>query len=374
MIYLDNSASSLHKPQMVKQAVVNALNKYTANPGRSGHKLAQAVAEKVFDAREAVLKFFNANNHQVIFTKNCTEALNLAILGSLTAGDHVITTMYEHNSVLRPLTFLQQHGVEITYLNCPLSKLAEELETAIKPYTKLIITNAISNVNGEVCELDKVSYIRKAHNIKWLIDGAQASGHIDINLEKLGADMYAFAGHKGLKSITGVGGLVVKNGVELKPILFGGTGTESANLKQPADIPEGLEAGTIPTISIISLKAGINFLQQNWQQIKAKEKALNNYIYNKLSALKFIHLYSPKNAKNVFAFNIDDFDSTLVADILNNKFDICVRSGLHCAPLVHKRLGTINQGAVRVSLDYFNSFEEIDRLIFALEKIHDMQR
>ncbi len=373
MIYFDNSASSLNKPQVVKQAVVNALKNYTANPGRSGHKMAQAVAEQVFDARENVKKFFNASNHQVVFTKNCSEALNLAILGSLSAGDHVITTMYEHNSVLRPLTFLKQHGVELSIVDCPLNVVAEEIEKQIKPNTKLIITNAVSNVTGEVCPLDKVCYICKIHNIKWLIDGAQSSGHMDIDLDKLGADMYAFAGHKGLKAITGVGGLVVKNGCKLNPILFGGTGTESANLNQPTDIPEGLEAGTIPTIPIISLNAGIKFLMQNWQQIKAKEKALSDYAYKKLSSLKFLKLYSNQNSQNVFAFNLGELDSGLVADILNSKFEICTRAGLHCAPLVHKRLGTIKQGAVRLSLDFNNTFDEIDKLIFALNQINNMQ-
>ncbi len=352
---------------------MDALDKYTANPGRSGHKLAQAVASEVFDTREVVLNFFNATNYNVVFTKNCSEALNLAILGTLKKGDHVITTMYEHNSVLRPLTFLQQHGVEVSIIDCPLNRVADEIEAHIKPYTKLVITNAVSNVTGEVCPLSEVSYICKIHNILWLIDGAQSSGHMDINLDELGADMYAFAGHKGLKAITGVGGLVVKNGIKLNPILFGGTGTESENLNQPTDIPEGLEAGTIPTIPIISLKAGIKFLKNNWNEIKAKEHALNNYAYQKLSALKFIKLYSPANAQNVFAFNVGGLDSSLVADELNSRFNICVRAGLHCAPLVHKRLNTTYQGAVRVSLDYNNTFEEIDKLIYALNKINEMQ-
>ncbi len=372
MIYFDNAATSFFKPEQVKTAVSNAINKYTANPGRSGHELSIRTADIVFEVREKVKDFFNAKNYNVVFTKNCTEALNLAIFGTLKAGDHVITTCYEHNSILRPLEYLKTQGVEVSTLFVDVENLPSEIENHIKENTKMIITTACSNVTGDCPDLNAIGKIAKEHNILFLVDGAQSSGHILIDLENSNIDMYAFAGHKGLLAISGVGGLVIKNGIKLKPILFGGTGTESENLTQPTDIPEGLEAGTIPTIPIISLGAGIDFLSKNFLKIIKIEQNLTKYLINKAKKLKFLKIYSLDTAKNVFSFNVKDLDSSLVANVLNEQFKICVRAGLHCAPLVHKKLGTTIQGAVRVSLDFFNTYDEIDKLIYALTQIDKM--
>ena len=370
MIYFDNAATSFVKPQLVCDAVNFALKNYTANAGRSGHKPAQQTAEIVYNTREIIKKFFNASNYDVIYTKNCTEALNLAIFGTLTKGDHVITTCYEHNSVLRPLENLKTKGVEVTVLDCNLIDVPNNLQQNLQPNTKMIITTATSNVTGEVCNLKEVSKFCKQHNLTYLIDGAQSSGHMEINLDDLGADFYAFAGHKGLYSITGVGGLIVKNGTKLKPLLCGGTGTESENLIQPNDIPEGYEAGTLPIIPIISLGAGVEYLTKNFKQIKTLEKDINTFAFKELSKLKFLKLYSKESSQNVFAFNVAEMDSSLVANLLNDEFGICVRAGLHCAPLIHKKMGTIRQGAVRVSLDFFNTFAQINYLIYALKQIY----
>lgn len=373
MIYFDNAATSFVKPQIVKNAIATALNKYTANPGRSGHNLSNAVAELVFDTREKLKEFFNAPNHQVVFTKNCTEALNLAIFGVLNEGDHVVTTCYEHNSVLRPLEFLKSKGVEVSTLFCDIENLPAEIEKSIKPNTKMIITTACSNVTGACPDIKAIGEIAKAHNIIYLVDGAQACGHFDINLINDNIDLFAFAGHKGLYATTGVGGLMVKENLKLKPLLFGGTGTESENLIQPADMPEGLEAGTIPTIPIASLNAGVGYLSRNFEAIKKQENELSKYLYNKLKNLDFVEPLFTENTKNVFSFNIKDLDCMLVADLLN-EHDICVRAGLHCAPLIHKKLGTLKRGAVRVSVDHFNTFEEINKLIFALNSINDLKK
>lgn len=369
MIYFDNGATSLIKPQEVKNAVIDALNLYTANPGRSGHIKSQMVAEKIYETRENVKDFFKAKSYDLIFTKNCTEALNLAIFGTLKSGDHVITTTYEHNSVLRPLRQMEKQEVEITILDCDLIDFSHEFESYIKSNTTLVIATAASNVTGEFSNLKEISEICKKHKIKYLIDGAQASGHIPINLEEIDADMYAFAGHKGLLSLTGVGGLIVKNINELKPILYGGTGVDSSNLDQNSDALENFEAGTIPTISILSLNAGINFLRKNFSKIQEKEHNLSGFLYKNLKKLKFLTIYSKEDSKNVFSFNVKNIDSGTVANILNEQFQICVRAGLHCAPLVHKKNGTIDMGMVRVSLDFNNSFEDIEYLIFALTKI-----
>ena len=369
MIYFDNAATSFYKPQIVKDSVKFALENYTANPGRSGHNYSLKVAEKIFNVREKVKNFYKANDFSLIFTKNCTEALNLAIFSTLKKGDHVITTCYEHNSVLRPLERLKKEGVEVTILNCDLDEFHANLEKEIKLNTKLIISTFVSNVTGEVCNVKAVGEICKRYKILYLVDGAQASGHMQIDLQNLGVDMFAFAGHKGLLSLTGVGGLLVKDISNLKPILYGGTGTISESLIQPRESEEDFEAGTINSISIISLGSGIDFLTKNFKNILKKEENLNRYLYNLLKKLDFLEIYSKENSKNVFSFNIKNIDSVMVSNLLNERYGIAVRSGLHCAPLVHKKLNTINCGAVRVSLDFNNTYEEIDYLIFALKEI-----
>lgn len=373
-VYFDNAATSFHKPKEVKIAVVDAMEKFTANPGRSGHTLSQRTAEMVFETRENVKEFFGAKNYDLIFTKNCTEALNLAIFGTLKKGDHVITTCYEHNSVLRPLEQLKNLGVEVTILNCDLKIFHINLEKKIRSNTRLVITTFVSNVTGEICDVESVNKICKKHNIKHLVDGAQASGHMEINLERIGCDLFAFAGHKGLLSLTGVGGLFVKNLRELCPLILGGTGTDSKNLVQPIDTIEGYESGTIPTISIISLNAGVGFLKENFSKILEKEQKISEFLYKKLKNLKFLTLFSKFDSLNVFSFNIQNFDSATVANLLNEKYGICVRAGLHCSPLVHEKNKTQDDGMVRVSVDFLNTFEEVEYLIYALTEIFNAEK
>ena len=369
MIYFDNAATSFFKPESVKKSVINSINKLTANPGRSGHILSQKVAMKIFETREVVKDFFNASEYELIFTKNCTEALNLALRGSLNSGDHIIATCYEHNSVLRTLEFLKTKGVEVEIIEDEMQNISNKIKEKIKQNTRLVVTNMVSNVTGEICDVEAVGKICKENNVLYLVDGAQSAGHCEIDLEKFNIDMFTFAGHKGLLSLTGVGGLLVKDLKFLKPIMFGGTGTESENLTQPTASIEGFEAGTISTISILSLKAGIEFLSKNFEIILKKEQNLSKYLYNSIKKLKFLEIYSKETSQNVFSFNIKNLDSSFVANILSEKYGICVRSGLHCAPLIHKMLKTLDVGAVRVSLDFNNTFEEIDKLILALTEI-----
>lgn len=372
MIYFDNSATSLIKPIEVKDAVKYALNNFTANPGRSGHDLSNFVAEKIFNTRENVKRFFGAENYDVIFTKNCSEALNLAIFGTLKNGDHVITTCYEHNSVLRPLEKLKSCGVDVEILDCDLLNFHQEMLRHIKQNTKMIIATHCSNVTGEMSNIFELGKLCKQHNLILLVDGAQSSGHVKIDLEKMGVTMFAFSGHKGLLSMTGVGGLIVEKQTKLSPILFGGTGTESEKLNQPIDTIEGFEVGTIPTIPIVSLDAGISFLSKNFSKITEKEQKLSNFLYQNLKKLNFLEIYSKQSSLNVFSFNVKNLDSSFVSNILNEQYKICVRSGLHCSPLIHKKLKTLNRGAVRVSLDFNNSFEEILYLINALKEISNL--
>ncbi len=368
MIYFDNAATSFYKPKCVKDAVSNSINKLTANPGRSGHDASQKLANIIYETREDLKAFFGANDHEVIFTKNCTEALNLAILGCLHSGDHVVTSIYEHNSVLRPLKHMQDLGVTVTFLDCELKDFANKLKDYIKPNTKMVITTSVSNVTGDKSDIEAIGKICREGGVLFLVDGAQGAGHIDLSLEYV--DLFAFAGHKGLLTTTGVGGLIVRNNVEIRPIMFGGTGTDSLNLTQPLDIPEGFESGTIPTIPILSLNASLKFLSKNFSEIIKNEEILSNYLYNKLENLKFLKIYSHFDSINVFSFNIENMDSSEVANILNDDYGICVRSGLHCAPLIHKHLGTEKVGAVRVSIDFNNTKQEIDYLIMALKKIY----
>ena len=292
MIYLDTAATSFYKPMSVKRAVYNSLSCLTANPGRSGHKPAQEIAEVVYDTRETLKQFFNAKNYNIVFTKNCTEALNLAINGILKHGDHVIATIYEHNSVLRTLERIKRKGVNVTILDCDMKDVSNEISKQITSKTKMVITTYVSNVTGEICDVSSVGKICKENNIIYLVDGAQACGHVEINLESDNIDLLTFSGHKGLLSLTGVGGLVIKNGLSVQPLICGGTGTESENLVQPNDVPEGLESGTLPTISIVSLNAGLNFLIKNFYKLQKKEEKISNYLKKSLKKLNFIKIYS----------------------------------------------------------------------------------
>ena len=372
MIYLDNAATSYIKPSEVKAEVYKAVNLYTANPGRSGHNASLRTAEKVYEARSNVKKFLNAENYSLIFTKNCTEALNLAIFSTLKPGDEVITSCYEHNSILRPLKSLEKVGVKLIILDCDLSEFHLQLKEYLSEKTKMIICTMVSNVTGEYSNVKEIGNICKENKIVSLIDGAQACGHVKIDLEELDIDMFAFAGHKGFLSLTGVGGLLVNNIKLLTPRICGGTGTFSENLIQPNEFEEDFEAGTLSSISIMSLGAGINFLQKNFKNILEKAEKLSKKLYFELKKLEFLKVYSKEDSKNVFSFNFKNLDSMTVSNILNEKFNIAVRGGLHCAPLVHKKLKTLESGAVRVSIDFNNNFYEIEVLINALKKINNM--
>lgn len=366
MIYLDNSATTYFKPLNVKREVDVAMNLYTANAGRASHKPAQYTAEKIFSVREKLKKLFGAEQHEVIFTSGCSSALNLAILGTAKKGGHIITTYLEHNSILRPLEYLKSQGIiDYTILD---DLEIKSFENAVRPNTYMIITTQVSNVTGEQMDTKSVSEVCKRNNLLYLLDTAQGAGHIFDNLNYV--DMIAFAGHKGLYGLTGVGGLIVKTGLKLNPIKFGGTGTFSENLAQPADMPDGFEVGTLPSISIMSLGAGIDYVVSNKSYLQNKENMLNKNLYEMLSNLKGVKLYSGINSKGVFSFNFKDFDSSFVSDYLSEEFDICTRAGLHCAPLVHSHFGTLDRGMVRVSISADNSLNDIKVLEQALKKLY----
>ena len=374
MIYLDNSASTYIKPKEVIKAVNDSMLSYTANPGRSGHKASIKTALKVEETREKLAEHFNVESGQnVIFTYNCTQALNLAILGSVKTGGHVICTENEHNSVLRPLEYLKSLGkidYSIAYQKNKLGITLDDILPLIKENTYMIICNHISNVNGSVADIKNIGKYSHDHNIIFLVDGAQSCGHIKVDMKESNIDYYTVAGHKGFYAPQSIGCLIMNDKYRPEPITFGGTGTNSLELYQPDIYPERLESGTISTPLIIGLGAGLDFVKDNFSEITNKIDDLTTYLNYELTKMGLTSYTEPENSFGVVAFNIKDLDSSEVADILNEKYDICVRGGFHCAPIKHKALGTLEQGAVRVSISYFNPVSEIQRLIYAVKHIY----
>lgn len=373
MIYLDNSASTYTKPKEVIKAVNESLLHYTANPGRSGHKASIKTALKIEETREKLAHHFNAESGQnVIFTLNCTQALNLAILGSAKKNGHVICTENEHNSVLRPLEFLKNLGIidyDIAYQNSPIGISLNDILKYKKDNTYMIICNHISNVNGSIADIKSIGEYCSQNNIIFLVDGAQSCGHIKIDIKENNIDYLSVAGHKGFYAPQSIGALIMGDKYRPEPIMFGGTGTNSLELFQPNIFPERLESGTISTPLILGLEAGVDFVERNFDDIVNKLDDLTTFFNYELNKMGITTYTQPENSFGVIAFNIKDLHSNEVANILNEKYDICVRGGYHCAPIKHKALGTIEQGAVRVSLSYFNTFTEMQKLLFAVKHI-----
>ncbi len=375
MIYLDNSASTYFKPKEVVKAVTDALLHFSANPGRSGHSASIKTALKVEETREKIAVHFNAESAQnIIFTQNCTQALNIAILGSAKTNGHVICTENEHNSVLRPLEHLKKQGI-IDYSIATQEESngihLDDIKKHVQDNTYMIICNHISNVNGAQADIKSIGNFCKEKGIIFLVDGAQSGGHLKIDIKENNIDYLTIAGHKGFYAPQSIGALIMNSYFRPEPISFGGTGTNSLELYQPDIFPEKLESGTISTPLILGLSAGIDFIENCFNEINNKIDDLTTYLNYELTNMGYgIKVYTePENATGVLAFNIAEIDSGEIANILNEKYDICVRGGYHCAPLKHKALGTIGQGAVRVSISYFNTFTEIQKLITAVKHI-----
>lgn len=373
MIYLDNSASTYVKPKEVIKAVEESLIHYSANPGRSGHSASIKSALKIEQAREHLAKHFNATSGEnVIFTQNCTSALNLAILGNAKQNGHIICTENEHNSTLRPLEHLKSMGIinySVAYQSSPLGIRLEDIKRHLKPNTYMVICNHISNVNGSTADIENIGNFCKNKNLIFLVDGAQSCGHKVIDIKKNNIDFLTIAGHKGFYAPQSIGALIMGDNFRPEPILFGGTGTNSLELYQPSIYPERLESGTISTPLILGLDAGLSFVEENFDEINKKLDDLTTFLNYELNKFEIKCYTEPENSSGVIALNMGNIHSNEISDILNEKYEICVRGGFHCAPLKHKALGTLNQGAVRISLSYFNTFSEIQKLIFALKHI-----
>lgn len=371
-IYLDNSATSRFHPAECLHNLSKGI-RLCANPGRSSHTSSLSAGMKVFETRQKLLDFFGAKSGYCVFTKNCTESLNLALLSSIPENAHVITTATEHNSMLRPLNFLAKtKNVKLSIL--PPSKDGHvpvyRIENAIRSNTYMVCVNHVSNVNGVVADIDAIGKLTARHGIRFLVDGAQSAGHINVNIDSAHVDAFACPAHKGLLGVQGLGFLIFSDRIKINPLLFGGTGTNSESINHPKDIPEAFEAGTLAFPLIYALSGSIDYLKKNQKNIEFNTVKMTNELLYGLKTIKKVKIYTPTNAlTGVVGFNISTIPSTEVGDTLNQKYGIEVRSGLHCAPLMHNALGTLEQGIVRASIGANNTPKDIEKLLVAVEKI-----
>lgn len=367
MIYFDNAATGGFKPDCVVSAVTAAL-KSCANPGRSGHALSIACLERVYAVRKILCEFFGGYGYdRVIFTKNCTEALNYAILGGLNTGDEVVCTVAEHNSVLRPLEFLKGKGVKVSYailVNGEVS--AEAVLSLVTPKTRAVIVTLASNVTGSAPDIFRLRAFLP-DSCLLICDGAQACGHVKIDMKKAGIDALAVAGHKGMLGIQGSGALLFSERFNPRSVLFGGTGSESNNLGMPDYYPDALESGTISYPAIVSLGEGALYLCEHMEEHAKSVLNMTSRLCEGLAQNKRVGLYSKPNPYGIVAFKIDNLQSEMAAYTLSEKYGICVRGGLHCAPLMHKALSS--DGLLRASVSFDNSIDECDRLVEAVGEI-----
>ena len=365
MIYLDNSATTLIKPPQVAQAVYDAINTM-GNSGRGAYNSSISSSIVLYETRELIAEMFNLHYpEQVAFTLNATEALNTAINGLISYNDHIITTELEHNSVLRPLYRLEEKGTELTIIKANdwgnINYI--DIEKAIKYNTKAIVCTHCSNLTGNVLDIAKIGEICKRHNILFILDASQSAGIFDIDMEKQNIDVVCFTGHKSLYGPQGTGGICIKKGVNISPLKVGGSGIKTFEKTAPSSMPEHIEAGTVNSHSIAGLKAGLEFIQKTGiSKIREKENMLVDLFYNSIKNIKDIKIYgdfSTKERGPIVSLNLGNYSSSSVSDELFERFEIATRSGGHCAPLMHKALGTEKQGAVRFSFSYFNTKDEV---------------
>ncbi len=374
MIYFDNSATTRIKPQCVIDEVRETLTNFSANPGRSGHSASVDASLKIFKTRQAVNKLIDGYGENfVVFCNNCTTALNYAIFGTLVKGGNVVTTALEHNSVLRPLFELQRMGLITVNVVRPRDDgiiYAKDVIANVTPRTYLIALNAVSNVSGAVAPITEIGEFCKNRNITFMVDGAQGVGYYDYSMINQHIDILAIAPHKGLHAPQGVGILAISKRLKINPIICGGTGTDSQSVFQPRKLPEALESGTLATPVIASVEKSIAWNNSVKKEGNKKIAELSNYIIESLSKIDGVKLYAPKNTFNgIITFNVRDYGSTDVSNILDEQYDVAVRGGLHCAPLAHRYLGTLKQGAIRASLSFENTFNEVEFFIKAIYEI-----
>ena len=378
MIYFDNGATTFPKPKSVRMAVSNALSNLGANPGRSGHKMSLKSSEIIFKCRENAAKLFDINTPEnIIFTLNCTEALNIVIKGILKPGDHAIISSLEHNAVVRPLEHLRDSGIEYTVADViPYDDelTIDNFRNAIKDNTKIIICTHASNVFGIKLPIERIGALCKIYGILFCVDAAQTAGVVPISLKDSYVNYLCTAGHKGLYGPMGTGMLIIKGSVLPDSFVQGGTGTESANPHQPDSLPEKYESGTPNLPGIAGLNAGIKYiLNKNISNIANYEIRLAQLLYDKLKQNNNVILYTSRpdlqHSVPVISFNIRGLDSEGVAEILDRQFNIAVRAGLHCAPFAHKSFGTLETGTVRAVISTSSTINDINYFANAVKII-----
>ena len=374
-IYLDNAATSHPKPDCVLEAVRAAMTDINANPGRSGHRRALEAGRAALAAREAVAAVMRAKEpFSIAFAFNCTDALNMAIKGCLRTGDHVISTLLEHNSVLRVLAEkLRREQIELTLLAPRPDGFIEpeDVRRALRGNTRLIAMTHASNVTGAIQPVAAVGQIAREAGVLYLIDGAQALGAMPVDVNALGCHLYAFPGHKSLLGPQGTGGLYIDPQLEIEPLREGGTGSSSESMLQPTERPERYESGTINLPGVAGLGAGAQYVHASFCQIFMREREVTSYLYEGLSQMAGITLYTPPDEAaraGIVSFNAGDLTSAETADFLSRE-GVAVRGGLHCAPGAHRFLGTLKRGAVRASVGHATTFEEIDQTLAIVKRL-----
>jgi len=378
MIYLDNASTSYPKPESVYRVMDAFQRNLCANPGRGAHRMSLESAKKVANTRALLARLLNIKSPaRIVFTQNCTEAINLALQGVLSKGDHVLTSNLEHNSVMRPLVYLEQKGVEFEAVNFSNRETEESnlciLEKNIKPNTKLIALTHASNVTGHILPISKIGEIAKKHNILFLVDAAQTAGTIEIDVQRDNIDFLAFPGHKSLLGPQGTGGLYLRDDIEITPLRFGGTGSHSEEVFQPSSCPDRYESGTLNTPGIVGLGEGVQYiLDKGLKNIRKTEIELSSYLWESLSKIKNLVLYGdedPTTRTGIVTFGFPEVEPSEVAYVLDKLYNVAVRSGLHCAPSAHKTINTFPKGTVRASLGIFNTKSDIDVLYESLNMI-----
>lgn len=377
MIYMDNAATTIHKPEEVRAAVMAAFDTM-GNAGRGASVPALDASRIIYGTREKLARLFHAGDpRRIVFTANSTESLNIALKGLFSRGDHVITTVLEHNSVLRPLYECRENGVELTILGCDgKGRISyEEMEAAIQADTKAVVCTHASNLTGNMIELERVGAMAKRHGLLFVVDASQTAGVWPIDVEKMQIDVLCFTGHKSLLGPQGTGGMYVREGVYIRPLLSGGSGIDTYNEKHPAEMPTALEAGTLNGHGIAGLGAALSWIEKTgMDRIRQRELSLMRRFYNGVFRIPEVTVYGDLETEKrapVVSLNILDYDSSEVSDELSTVYGIVTRPGAHCAPLMHRALGTVEQGAVRFSFSFFNTEEEVD---LAIEAVRELAR
>lgn len=374
-IYFDNAATTKQKPSCVIEAVVSAMNSM-GNSGRGAHNDSLDAARLIYDTRERISDLMNLGDpRQVAFTSNSTEALNTAIMGLFEAGDHIISTVMEHNSVLRPLYLLKSKGAEISFIPCDERGClrTELLEVYVKENTKAVVCTHASNLTGNANDLTTIGQFCKEHHLLFIVDASQTAGVLPIDMQAMNIDVVCFTGHKGLYGPQGTGGLCVKTGVKIRPLKSGGSGIHTYLKQHPEEMPTALEAGTLNGHGIAGLHAALGFLKETGvDTIHAKEIALMRRFLNGIADISSIKVYGDFETDEraaVVSLNLGDYDSSEVSDELSYTYGIATRPGAHCAPLMHQAMGTVEQGMVRFSFSWFNTEEEVDIAIRAMHEL-----